>query len=70
METGNRRPVTIRYDRELGEYSVTPDDEGENATYYTDSYADAVGTARVMANGGDIKDKTPFGRKTKGITIE
>jgi len=51
--------TTISYNAEYDEYTVK---KGRSA-YHTDDYADAVATAKIMAAGGPVTDKTPKGRK-------
>lgn len=45
--------ISIRFNREYGEYSVRIRSKGEGATYYTDDLADAVETAYAMAGHGE-----------------
>lgn len=51
--------VTVRYDDEWNEFQAHLKG-APKATYHTDDYRDAIGTARVMAGAdGRVVDATP-----------
>jgi len=53
-------PTTvIAWNAEWQEYTV----RRGRSTFYTDDYADAVGTAAAMAKGGPVVDRTPKSRR-------
>lgn len=63
--------VTIRWSSEWQEFRVIPASAIDakrtvdlDQVYYTEDYADAVGTAQTMAGaGGAIVDRTPSGKR-------
>lgn len=58
------RAVSITWDAGGEEFRVRVVGNSRE-DYFTDDYADAVATAKIMAQGGDVSDKTPKSKRPK-----